>query len=582
GGGARPGTREEEILCGLFSEVLGVESVSVDDGFFELGGDSIVSIQLVSRARRAGLVLSAREVFQHRTPRALAAVAVPVSGAVVEEAGAGLGVVPQTPIIGWLRELGGPVDGFQQAMVVRTPADATRERLETALQTVLDRHDVLRSRLVRGSDAWQLEVAEPGSVLAAQVLSEASADLTAEARDAQGRLDPDAGVMVQAVWFAESGRLLVMAHHLVVDGVSWRVLLPDLARAYEGVELEPVGTSFRRWAQELTTLDRTHELDLWKTQLEGTDVPLGSRPLDPDTDTASTVEHLHLSLPAEVTGPLLTEVASRYRAGVNDVLLTAFARAVAGWRGDASREVLVDLEGHGRENVVDGVDLSRTVGWFTSMFPVRLDAGAAGEDPGRALKRVKEQLHALPDHGIGYGLLRHTNPETAAVLSPLPSPQLGFNYLGRFDASAGQGEPWSLCADVDLGDGRDPNMPLTHVLDLNAATLDTSDGPQLNADWSWPSALFTPDQVQELAEAWFAELRALVTHVADPHAGGLTPSDVRPLVTVTQDQIDRLEADHGRLADILPLSPLQQGLFFHAVYDEHGEDVYTVQLALDI
>nr|WP_189594656.1 non-ribosomal peptide synthetase [Streptomyces massasporeus] len=389
--------------------------------------------------------------------------------------------------------------------------------------------------------------------------------------------------MVQAVWFAESGRLLVMAHHLVVDGVSWRVLLPDLARAYEGVELEPVGTSFRRWAQELTTLDRSDELDLWKAQLEGSQLPLGSRPLNPATDTASTVEHLHLSLPAEVTGALLTEVASRYRAGVNDVLLTAFARAVADWRGQASsREVLVELEGHGRENVVDGVDLSRTVGWFTSMFPVRLDAGTPGENPGRSLKRVKEQLHALPDHGIGYGLLRHANPQTASVLSQLPSPQLGFNYLGRFEVSAGQGEPWSLVTDVDLGDGRDPGMPLTHVLDLNAATLDTPDGPRLNADWSWPSALFTPDQVRELAEAWFAELRALVAHVTDPHAGGLTPSDVRPLVTVTQDQIDRLETDHGRLTDILPLSPLQQGLFFHAVYDEHGEDVYTVQLALDI
>ncbi|MEU0179538.1 amino acid adenylation domain-containing protein, partial [Streptomyces massasporeus] len=383
------------------------------------------------------------------------------------------------------------------------------------------------------------------------------------------------------MWFEESGRLLVMAHHLVVDGVSWRVLLPDLARAYEGVELEPVGTSFRRWAQELTTLDRSDELPLWQAQLTGSGPLLGARVLDPGVDTASTVEHLHLSLPAEVTGRLLTEVASRYRAGVNDVLLTAFARAVADWRADASREVLVDLEGHGRENVVDGVDLSRTVGWFTSLFPVRLDAGAVGEDPGRSLKRVKEQLHALPDHGIGYGLLRHTNPDTAEALSQSPSPQLGFNYLGRFEASTTD-EPWSLITDVDLGDGRDPHMPLTHVLDLNAATLDTIDGPRLNADWSWPSALFTHDQVQALAEAWFTELRALVAHIEAPHAGGLTPSDLRPLVNLTQDQIDRLETDHGRLTDILPLSPLQQGLFFHAVYDEHGEDVYTVQLALDI
>ncbi|MFJ4284001.1 non-ribosomal peptide synthase/polyketide synthase [Streptomyces massasporeus] len=582
GRGARPGSREEEVLCGIFSELLGVESVSVEDGFFELGGDSIVSIQLVSRARRAGLVFSAREVFQHRTPRALAAVAVPVSAVRVEEPGAGLGVVPQTPIIGWLRELGGPVEGFQQAMVVQTPAGATLGRLGAALQAVLDRHDVLRSRLVRGGDVWRLEVAGPGAVRAGEVLSRASGDVAAEARSAQGRLDPDAGVMVQAVWFEESGRLLVMAHHLVVDGVSWRVLLPDLVRAYEGGELEPVGTSFRRWAQELSTVDRTAEVPLWQAQLEGEDVPLGARPLNAGVDTAATVRHLSLTLPPEVTGPLLTEVAAKFRAGVNDVLLTAFVRAVADWRGDVSREVLVELEGHGRENIVDGVDLSRTVGWFTSMFPVRLDAGPAGDDSGRALKRVKEQLHALPDHGIGYGLLRYTNPETGALLSQLPAPQLGFNYLGRFSTTGGEIQDWSLRTDADLGDGRDPGMPLTHVLDLNAATLDTDDGPRLSADWSWPAALFTEERVQALAEAWFGELRTLVAHAADPRAGGLTPSDVRPLVSVTQEQIDRLEADHGPLADILPLSPLQQGLFFHAVYDQQGEDVYTVQLALDI
>ncbi|WP_308120719.1 condensation domain-containing protein, partial [Streptomyces bambusae] len=166
--------------------------------------------------------------------------------------------------------------------------------------------------------------------------------------------------------------------------MSWRVLLPDLAQAYEGVELEPVGTSFRRWAEQLTALDRSAELPLWQAQLTGAEPQLGARALDPATDTAETVRHLSLTLPSEVTAGLLTEVAAKYRATVNDVLLTGFALAVSAWRGGSSTEVLVDMEGHGREAVVDGADVSRTVGWFTSMFPVRLDAGT-GTDLGRSL-----------------------------------------------------------------------------------------------------------------------------------------------------------------------------------------------------
>ncbi|MEU8894147.1 amino acid adenylation domain-containing protein [Streptomyces sp. NPDC048442] len=590
GTGRAPGNRREEVLCRLYGELLGVEQVSVDDSFFELGGDSIVSIQLVSRARKAGLVLTAREVFQHRTPEALAAVAGSVSAVRAEDPTAGLGRVPETPIVGWLRELSGPVDGFNQAMLLQTPADVSYERLESALQVLLNHHDVLRSRLVRTDDAWSLEVAESGSVRAADVLCRGEGAISAGARAAQRRLSPEAGSMLQAVWFEDAGRLLLMVHHLVVDGVSWRILLPDLAQAYAGADLEPTGTSFRRWAQELHALaaQRAAELPLWEAVLAGDDPLIGARPLDPETDTASTVQHLSLTLPADITGPLLTDVAAKFHAGVNDVLLTGFALAVAEWRGTESSSVLVDLEGHGREDVVEGVDTSRTVGWFTSMFPVRLDAGEAGNtgDPGRALKTVKEQLHALPDNGIGYGLLRRLNPDTSGVLAQLPSPQLGFNYLGRFDADGGDptgaGADWALCSDADLGDGRDPEGRTAHALDVNAVTLDHADGPQLVADWSWPAALFTQDEIRTLAEGWFRALRAIAAHAAEPDAGGLTPADLRPLVSVTQQQIDRLETEHGRLTDILPLSPLQQGLLFHAVFDEDASDVYTVQLSFDI
>ncbi|MGW6722744.1 amino acid adenylation domain-containing protein, partial [Streptomyces sp. NPDC054995] len=533
GGGRRPGTPVEEILCGIFAELLGVEDVSADDGFFELGGDSIISIQLVSRARKAGLALSPRDVFHHRTPAALAVVAEALTSPAAEDPEAGRGEAPETPIVGWLRELGGPVDGFNQTMLVRTPEGASYERIEAALQVLLDHHDALRARrLVQGDGTWTLDIPSPGAVRAADILRTGAGDIGAAAAAARQRLAPEAGVMLQAVWFAEVGRLLLMVHHLVVDGISWRILLPDLAQAYAGADLDPVGTPYRRWAQHLRALaeDRALELPLWRSVLAGDDTPLGARPLDPAVDTAATVRHLSLVLPVEVTAPLLTKVPAAFRAGVNDVLLTGFAQAVAGWRsGGASSGVLVDLEGHGREDVVAGVDLSRTVGWFTSMFPVRLDAGGTS-DPGRALKAVKEQLRALPDNGIGYGLLRYVNPDTSQELAQLPSPQIGFNYLGRFDAAAGgpgaEAADWSLCSDADLGDGRDPGMRLTHVLDLNAVTQDHADGPRLVADWSWPAELFSDDEVRALAEAWFAALRALVDHVvvSGPGVGGLTPS----------------------------------------------------------
>ena len=273
--------------------------------------------------------------------------------------------------------------------------------------------------------------------------------------------------------------------------------------------------------------------------------------------------------------------------------------------------MLLDLEGHGREEglaarkvgraeVSGAVDLTRTVGWFTSLYPVRLDPGpldleealSGGPALGRALKTIKEQLRAVPGKGLGYGLLRYLNGETAAELAGLPAPQLGFNYLGRF-AAGGDGADWAP-ADLDesadgcqrggaarLGGG-DPAMPLAHVIEINALTLDGADGPRLTANWTLAPALLDEAAVRDLAETWFRALTALVRHAAQPGAGGRSPSDVA-LVDLTQGEIERLERRvSGTIEDILPLSPLQEGLLFHALYDAQGPDVYTVQLELEL
>ncbi|MEO3784916.1 amino acid adenylation domain-containing protein [Actinocorallia sp. B10E7] len=573
GEGRAPASEREEVFADLFAEVLGLpERPGTEDGFFDLGGDSIIAIQLVSRARQAGLVVTPREVFQHQTVAALAELAREAGeddAVEVEPEGAGIGPVPITPIIAWLRERGGVMDGFHQAMLLRVPGELGTDHLTAALQTVLDHHDVLRLRL----EDWQPVVQPVGAVRADGLVHRV--DLSggdAPARDFQttveeqvalaaSRLDPAAGVMAQLVWLdagpGVQGRLLAVLHHLVVDGVSWRILLPDLVTAWgasvmgRAPQLEPVPTSFRRWAQRLTAEAadpaRVEELDTWLDLVEGTNPRLASRALDPAVDTAATVRGLDLTLDTETTEAVLTTVPAAFHGRVGDVLLTALALAAAHWRkqrGGRGTGLLVDLEGHGREEIVPGVDLSRTVGWFTSIHPVRLDPGQAewteitsgGAAAGQSLKRVKEQLRQVPDNGIGYGLLRYLNEETAEELADLPGAQVAFNYLGRVGEDDGDWSP----APERLPSGEDPRLPAAHLLEVNAITRDRPGGPELAVTWSWPSALFSEEEIRGLGEAWFEALRGLVAHTRDEGAGGFTSSDL--LVELDQSEIDKLQA----------------------------------------
>jgi len=580
-GGQPPRSRPQELLCTLFAEVLGLDRVGIDDNFFALGGDSIVSIQLVNRARQAGLVITPRDVFQHKTVARLAAIATASDAAVTEEQGAGIGLVPLTPIMHWLRELDSPIDGFCQSMELQAPQDLRWDRLVAVVQAVLDHHEILRSRLTCSEEGWMLEVTPRATVDAATCIRHvdvASLDtgsirtiITEQMEAARGRLDPKAGAMAQVVWLDAGadrpGRILLIFHHLLVDGMSWRILLPDLAHAWETAatggqpRLDPSGTSFRRWAQRLDEhardLSRRDELSLWTRVLDQGERLLTDTPLDPLRDVYATARHMTLTLATSRTAPLLTRVPGAFHAGINDVLLTALAVAVGDWRWRRGRgqdsAVLINVEGHGREEIVDGVDLSRTIGWFTSVFPVRLDPGPldwdevwAGEPAlGRAFKQVKEQLRTLPDNGVGYGLLRYLNPETAPVLAGLATPQILFNYLGRFGVggSAGEAMDWAVPFDAEvLGDAADPGMPMAHCVEINALTRDHAGGPELNVTWSWPDAVLSEQEVRDLAETWFRALDALVVHTAQPDAGGYTPSDL-PLLSLSQTEIDQLEAE---------------------------------------
>lgn len=477
---------------------------------------------------------------------------------------AAVGDLPATPIIHWLMENPGDINAFCQATLLHTPAELDAQTLRELLAELLRHHDALRLTARREANG-EIHLAVPTAIdesemleiIDAQPLSpeQRQQQIEEACRRAKQRLDPARGKMVQAVWFraacGEPGQLMLVLHHLVVDGVSWRILAADLlalwrARATgRNAQLTDAGTSFRAWALRLEqeAQRRGDELAHWQSVLNQPDRLLTTRPLAGTCDTLATSASLQMELGSEFTQPLLATLPARFHAGINDVLLCALALAITAWREDGQTDVLLDVEGHGREELA-GTALSNTVGWFTTLYPVRLAPGRAQlthpHSLGSALKSVKEQLRQVPGNGLGYGLLRYLNTQTRPQLAALPQPQIGFNYLGRL--SVEEARDWQLAAEARLLDTRaHDSFALPHALSLNAVVEARASGPVLVANWSWATELYAEDRVSRLATGWFSWLKALsqLTQVDD--IGGFTPSDV-PLVALQQAGLSKLQA----------------------------------------
>nr|WP_279490756.1 non-ribosomal peptide synthetase [Actinomadura sp. KC216] len=612
--GRRPRTRRERVLCEAFAEVLGLESVGIDADFFDLGGDSIVSIKLISVTRRSGLEIKPRDIFRHRTVVRLAAVAGQVKDTAAGTVPDNLGAVPRTPIMNWLAERTGDLREFYQSLAIQVPADASPPALAGALQAVIDHHDALRLQVIRNDPdgAWSAVVQAPGNVDAEaclvhidtrnQTSRAQSAAFDSALSAARTRLEPETGVMLQAVWFDRGqrpGRLLLVIHHLAMDGVSWHILLQDLETAYKAVaagrkpELPAVGTPLRQWARQLqeeaADQERTAEAAYWQALTATPQPEIGQRPLDPAVDTASTAETITTEVPAGVTAAVLGEAPKFIHGHINDVLLAGLTVATGRWlaRRGTHGPLLANVEGHGREDIFPNTDLSRTLGWFTTLYPVLLDTSTADDDSATtggpnvagALKRMKEQLREIPDHGIGYSILRYLPGPAQETLRSGAQPQIAFNYLGRFPEPADV--DWQPAGDAngvikgDFG----PDQPLAHSLEISCVTLDSAEGPRLITTWTWPSAVLGRDEVAEFAAHWSQALADIARYVSGTAAGAHTPSDF-PLANLTQEEIDLIESRFPAVENILPLTPLQAGLLFHSLYDERGEDVYTVQLGV--
>ncbi len=552
-----PGDAVEQILADIYAQVLGLERVGVDESFFELGGDSILSMQVVARARAAGVVCRPRDIFVEQTVARLARVAGVATGD-ADTGDDGLGPLIATPIMCWLRGVRGPVDQFNQTVLLQAPAGVTEADVVALLQALLDRHPMLRLLVDEDAGGWSLTVPEVGSVDAVTCLRTVQALSDEAVIEARSRLDPAAGAMLSALWVVPTGQLVLIAHHLAVDGVSWRILLEDLniawaqRRAGQQLVLPAGGTSFGRWASTLAEHARhpdvVEQAPRWR-QLAT--VPTVLPPAG--VDTFADAGQLSVELDAETTRHLLGDVPAAFHAGIHDVLLIAFALALGEFLGTGGAPIAIDVEGHGREEDLAGpdehLDLSHTVGWFTTKYPVALgvggldwaQVGAGAAALGSLVKDAKEQLRALPD-GLTYGLLRYLNPD---VDLPDSEPSIGFNYLGRLGAGTeASGDAWRLSSDGGsvARVAAAIAMPLTHTVELNAGTVDTDAGPRLRAGWTWAPSVLDEGQVSRLNRLWFDALAGICAHVQGG-GGGLTPSDIA--VGLSQQQIDELQRQYA-------------------------------------
>ncbi|RVW06542.1 non-ribosomal peptide synthetase [Rhodococcus spongiicola] len=607
-----PRTDLEATLCALIAGVLGLEQVGVTDDFFALGGDSIVAIQLVSQARCEGLSVSARDVFQLRTAGALAAALhVRVAdGADTDDVAAG--ALAATPVVARVCGAGADVRTFHQWVLVQTPPGFDEETATAALQAVVDRHDALRARWDRQTGTLVVpDESVPVTVHVSELpegLDDVDALVADEREAAVDLLDPESGIMLQAVLFHRAadgsgqiapGQLLLVGHHLVVDGVSWRIIVEDFARAAaalaggtdaaSGVELPPAGTSLRRWSQLLEERARAgafeDEFDYWWSVTAPGSLEIGSRAVDPTRDTWAEADTTTAQTTSEIAAPLLADVPAAYHTGVGDVLVAALALALRRWRGGDRTDVLVELEGHGREEHLvrrpgTALDVSRTVGWFTTVYPVRLQMET--DHVPFALRSVKEQLRRVPNSGFGYGALRFLSGSGDALRAGTTPPVL-FNYLGR--VASGVGVDWLPTA---TGGGSDPAMPIGHALTVDVIATDGPDGPTLHTTFTRAGGVLSQADVDEFAAQWDAVLHEVAASAVD---GGHTPSDF-PLVPMAQADVDHLAESTPTLSEVLPTTPLQDGIYFHSVYErsvderdgsaETEPDPYVVQQIVEL
>lgn len=571
-----PRNQVEELLAKVWSAVLKKDRVGVEDNFFDLGGDSILSLQIVARAHDEGIHINVQQMFEFHTIAALAAQAKTTAENVVTDRGPAKDDVELTPVQHWFfQEVTVDRSHWNQSVLLKPPIAVTPEIVEFALQAIVEKHDALRLKFIAESGGrWRqsYEPWQPSSPvferidLRQEVEERAEqVQMQAHASRCQCGLALDSGNLLKAAWFDLGGgrrRLLLVIHHLAVDAVSWRILLEDLDRLcrqqVEGREmrLAPRSSSFGEWSEALiqyaSSTELLEQLPYWEQLI---DVPAAK--LEKDLQGSNTIEFsavVTLNLPGEETRALL-QLPKTLHAHIHEALPTALARAVKTVTGREG--LLLDLEGHGRGQLgehTSKIDLSRTVGWFTSIYPVYLRV--LGRSVGEDLKAVKEQLRAVPQRGAGFGVLRYLHAEAQSRLAAIPHAEILFNYLGQLDSPRGA-DGWQVLSET-LGHERSSRQNRTHLLEIDAYI---NDG-QLSLRFEFSRQIFHENTVATFATRFLNEVRNVTnySHSGDPN---YSPSDF-PLIRMTQQELDEIAARRA-IEDIYPLSPLQHGILLHTL-----------------
>ncbi|MDJ0839476.1 MAG: amino acid adenylation domain-containing protein [Acidobacteriota bacterium] len=584
-----PRNEVETRLCEIWAALLNQDRVGIHDNFFELGGDSILGIQAVAAANRAGLPLSTKHLFQFQTIAELAEQVGSVT-AVVAEQGTITGEVPLTPIQSWFLNRGRKFPHhFNIGMHLEASQALNPETLKQALERVTAHHDALRMRFRDIDGVWH----QINDDLEGNHFGFTHADMSGEvhpvealiqlADTKQSALNLADGPLVQVILAemdpSRKQRLIVIVHHLVFDGISSRVLMEDLETIYKALEqgaeprLMPKSTSWKYWAERMSAFARSEEIlaeiPWWESQVKG---PAAVIPFNADApNTAGSSRSIYVGLNEEETRQLLQEVPSVYNTRINDLLLCSLAMAVAESTG--TKRVRIALEGHGREELFDDVDFSRTFGWFTAMFPVLLDLEGL-ENDSVVLKAVKEQIRRIPRNGLGYGLLRWVNPDVGDKLEYEEYPQLNINYLGQFGGGSG-GSAGLLDFSTDTaGHEHAPGDDRGYHFEIVGVTVKD----KLNLFYNYSGEVIAEDVAQDLADRHIAKLRQLIAHCLEPGTGGRTPSDF-PYVSLSQAMVDKLTVDYPDMEAIYPAMGLQAGMLFHSLMEPEST-VYKQQLSM--
>ncbi len=555
---AAPDTDAEKTLANIWAKILKIEGPGIHDNFFDLGGDSILSIQITSEANRAGLLLTPDQLFAYPTIAQLAAVAQQTKPTVTAQQSAVTGPLPLTPMQRQFlaQNLQNPHHKSQGRLLeVHEPLDTSY--LVTAIEQLLIHHDALRLRLTWKNSTWhQTMLAPNGDVPFSQIdistLSDAAqrSVIQSKVSELQASLNLSTGPLMSMAHFKTAPQkpdyLLVIIHHLSVDDISWQILLEDFERLVQQLsrgetpQLPAKTTSYKQWALRLTDYTKTNglkqELSFWLTAPEQhppafpVDFPLG-----PNDGTATSTRTITVSLTVESTRTLLDDVPKAYQTHPTEVLLTALAHTFNQWAGTST--MLINLEGDGRKTMLKNIDLSRTVGCFTTNYPVFLSLGGLS-NPDERLKSVKEQLRRVPHNGIGYGLLRYLSqsPDTVNKLQTRPPAQLSFKYRGQFDQVLPSASLFKRSDKIYWPDHR------KHLLEIEASLING----QLQLHWLYNPNVHRRATIERLAHDFMAVLETLMAYCLSPEAGGYTPSDF-PEADLNQQELDDLLSEIGSI-----------------------------------